>query len=94
MGFSGFPGFRAGTALPFKWFDLENNRISGLTIHPFSLMDSSAAFRGNSSKAFLESAKAQLKKGQELGFPVHAIFHNEHPNWAGWENAIQQFAGL
>jgi len=94
MGFSGFPGFRAGTAHPFKWFDLENNRISGLTIHPFSLMDSSAAFRGNSSKAFLESAKAQLKKGQELGFPVHAIFHNEHPNWAGWENAIQQFAGL
>jgi hypothetical protein len=94
MGFSGFSGFRAGTALPFRWFDLEKNRISDLTIYPFSVMDSSAAFRGRSSQAFLESVKNQLINGRELGFPVHAIFHNEHPNWAAWDNAIQQFTAL
>ena len=94
MGFSGFPGFRAGTALPFRWFDLEKNRIGGLTIHPFSVMDSSAAFRGSSSQVFLESVKNQLIIGRELGFPVHAIFHNEHPNWAAWDDAIQQFTAL
>jgi hypothetical protein len=94
MGYSAFPGFRAGTALPFLWFDLKRNRSSQLLIHPFSLMDSSAAFRGKTNAFFLEAAENLLKTGKELGFPVHAIFHNEHPNWNGWENTVKLFSEM
>ena len=94
MGYSAFPGFRAGTALPFQWFDLERNRSSQLLIHPFSLMDSSAAFRGKTNASFLEAAENLLKTGKELGFSVQAIFHNEHPSWGGWENTVRLFSEI
>jgi hypothetical protein len=94
MGFSAFPGFRAGTALPFHWFDLKKNQAGNLCIHPFSLMDSSVAFRGKGPEIFLEHAAEQLKTGEQLGFPVHAIFHNEHPSCRHWENAITAYLNL
>lgn len=96
MGFSEFPGFRAGTAFPFQWFDLEMNQAGKLLIHPFSLMDSSRAFRGNSNGAFLQESKRQIQEGSKYAFPVSAIFHNEHPHWKGWENTIRAYteAGL
>jgi len=90
MGFSSFPGFRAGTALPFHWFDLEKNQEGKLLIHPFSLMDSCRVFREETSDNFLAEAGRQLK----TGYPVHAIFHNEHPSWPGWDNTIRNYSKL
>jgi hypothetical protein len=94
MGFSAFPGFRAGTSLPFRWFDLKKNQAGNLLIHPFSLMDSSRAFRGKPKMALLDEARRQLHSGIEQGFPIHCIFHNEHPSWWGWENAISDYAKI
>jgi hypothetical protein len=95
MGFSAFPGFRAGTAYPFHFFDLEKNQQGNLLVHPFSLMDSSAAFRvENGFQKFRRQAEAQLFAGKESRFPIHAIFHNEHPSWPGWENAISEYLKL
>jgi hypothetical protein len=94
MGFSSFPGFRAGTALPFQWFDLKKNQSGKLLIHPFSLMDSCKVFRGESGANFLAEGNRQLIAGKEAGFPVHTIFHNEHPSWPGWENTIRDYTGL
>jgi hypothetical protein len=39
MGFADQPGFRAGTAHSFLWFDLEENRSTALRIYPFHVMD-------------------------------------------------------
>lgn len=94
MGYSAFPGFRAGTALPFYFFDLERNQKSNLLIHPFSLMDSSAAYRGKTRDSFLKEAEFQFKTGEDSGYPVHAIFHNEHPSREGWKNAIGNYLML
>ncbi len=39
MGYAMDTGFRAGTALPFFWYDLEKETATNLRIHPFQVME-------------------------------------------------------
>ncbi len=39
MGFQDQPGFRAGIARPFPFYDLTREKITGLTVVPFQIMD-------------------------------------------------------
>ena len=39
MGYASKNGFRAGTCFPFKWFDVERDVCTNLTVHPFQAMD-------------------------------------------------------
>lgn len=39
LGFAHAPGFRSGTATPYPFFDVENDRITTLTLHPTVVMD-------------------------------------------------------
>jgi hypothetical protein len=39
MGFASQAGFRAGIAETFRFFDLENDMVTNLRVHPFALMD-------------------------------------------------------
>lgn len=88
MGYSEVPGFRAGTACPFNWFDLEKNRSTTLKIVPFCCMD--VAF-----KQFLKLNPAQTvahvikikEKLKTIDVPFVFVFHNESlSNHRGWEN--------
>ncbi|HEY1046713.1 MAG TPA: polysaccharide deacetylase family protein [Bacteroidia bacterium] len=88
MGYSEVPGFRAGTACPFFWFDLEKNCSTTLKIVPFCCMD--VAFKQflklnpEQTVAHVIKIKEKLKT---LDVPFVFVFHNESlSNHRGWEN--------
>lgn len=94
MGYAEHFGFRAGTARPHKWFDLQRNRVSQLTLHPFAYMDGTLneylAMDTGSSKQIIEKLYKEIKKfGGEFVF----IWHNEtignYGKWVGWKDVLE-----
>lgn len=96
MGYSETTGFRAGTAFPFYWFDLEKNEPTNLRIFPFSMMDVAYRhFRGLSARDTISSSEVIIRKLRELDAPFCFVFHNEslseHRGWQGWTHVFKQW---
>ncbi len=96
MGYSEITGFRAGTAFPFYWFDLEQNKITELRIVPFSVMD--VAYK-QFNKLSPAEAMAQSRKMIDVlktnEAPFCFVFHNEslseHRGWQGWRDVFKNW---
>lgn len=82
-------GFRAGTSIPFPFYDLEKEVETSLTIHPSAVMDVTLL------RDFNMSPEEALEKIMELAEKVKAVngdfitlFHNsslaETSEWSGW----------
>lgn len=90
MGYADQVGFRAGTAHPFRWFDLSTNEATELVILPFFYMD--GTFRQYLKKS-VEQAIVEMKivamEIKRYGGTACFIWHNEsfaEPNeWKGWK---------
>jgi hypothetical protein len=89
MGYADVPGFRAGTAHPFKWFDVEKNETTSLIVHPVVVMDST--LRQYQKLDTLEAMQvvAQLKaEVRQTGGDFVSLWHNEtvaeQEGWIGW----------
>lgn len=56
MGYASANGFRAGTSHSFFWYDLENEQITNLRVHPFAFMEvtSKVYQRQNTDEAYAE----------------------------------------
>ena len=93
MGYPDAIGFRAGTSKPFVWYDLGLEKCTGLTIHPFCIMDVTCKNYLNLSYEISTSKANHLKQMlQSLGGTFCFIFHNESVSnsfpWRGWKNTI------
>ena len=95
MGYSTYPGFRAGTCTPFKWFDLSKNTVTQLKIYPITFME------GNFAEDLKMSPHDALKEMTELVDRVKkyngsflCIWHNQTVNdlffWKGWKAVFEQ----
>ena len=77
MGYHDEPGFRAGIARPFKFYNVRDDKPSGLRIVPFQLMDISLT--GN-KKLTAEASKEVIMKlimeTQSSGGLFVSIWHN------------------
>lgn len=94
LGFAEHPGFRCGTARPHLWFDLEENRVSALTIHPFSYMDGSLnEYLCRSVEESKSLISALYEEVSTYGGEFIFIWHNEtigdYGKWHGWREVLE-----
>ncbi len=94
MGYSHVPGFRAGTAHAFKWFDLIDNSETSLTIQPFCCMDVAyKQFMKLSVDACMADSIDIQKILKTLNAPFVFVFHNEslsgHRGWKDWQKVFK-----
>lgn len=90
MGFADDIGYRAGTAIPFPWFDLNSNETTRLIVHPFVLMDTTLKnylhLNPDDAIEIITEMKLQC---MNLNLPFCFLWHNEslseHHSWIGWK---------
>jgi len=99
MGYASAIGFRAGTAHPFHWYDLEKETVTSLLVHPFQLMDVSLQqYLGYSPEEALAAAGPLVEVCREVGGQFVSIWHNssltEDENWKGWRKVYEGLLAL
>ncbi|MCR5014674.1 MAG: polysaccharide deacetylase family protein [Bacteroidales bacterium] len=95
MGYASQVGFRAGVSTPFRFYDLENDAITSLTVHPFAVMD--GTLRDYLNVSVEESYNIITKVIDEVK-KVNGTFcfltHNEtlggQKRWAGWPDLYRR----
>lgn len=99
MGYASQVGFRAGVCSPFKWFDLETDKVSPLTVYPFAIMDATLLYymKLSPEQAIAKSAEiiAQIKK---VNGTCITVWHNETignwRQWKGWQQVYREVVKL
>jgi hypothetical protein len=94
MGFHDMCGFRAGTAHPFLWFDLEKNEASDLLIHPFQVMDVTLQmYEKLDVEKAIERVELIKEEVRKVGGSFTFIWHNSsfafQYGWKGWEDVFE-----
>jgi hypothetical protein len=77
MGYGSINGFRASYCLPYKWYDLEKEQKTELTIFPFCFMDANSYFeQGYSSDEALKEMEHYYKITKQVNGLFITIWHN------------------
>lgn len=90
LGYATDVGFRAGTCTPFNFYDLYNEKETGLKIYPFQVMDVTLNqyLKLNVDEA-VEKIESIIQKVKEVNGTFVSLWHNEslsdHGYWKGWE---------
>lgn len=95
MGFAARTGFRAGICTPFKWYDLEMERESELTVHPFALMDGTLRdYMGVEAEGAMQHIIPLIDAVKAVGGTFTSLFHNESLSewrrWKGWSKVYEE----
>lgn len=89
MGYASQVGFRAGTATAFRFYDLESDVTTSLTIHPFAVMDGTLKdyLKLSNTDAYNEIVKVVDEVRKVNGTFIY-LTHNEtlggEKRWVGW----------
>ena len=96
MGYGSINGFRASTASPFYWYDLNAEKITSLRIHPFCFMDANCFYE---QKLSVEASFTELmnfyQSCKKVNAPFVSIFHNNFLGtdkmFLGWKDLYVKF---
>jgi hypothetical protein len=96
MGYASDPGFRAGIATPFTFYDLEMEGALPMRIHPFMVMDVTYIDYKNYStedalidmKKYVDATKAV--NGQFISVFHNRIFSEKEFAWRGWNKVYRE----
>ncbi len=95
MGYASQVGFRAGTATAFRFYDLESDVTTSLTIHPFAVMDGTLKdyLKLSNADAYNEIVKVVDEVRKVNGTFIY-LTHNEtlggEKRWVGWPEMYRQ----
>lgn len=89
MGFASQAGFRAGIADTFRFYDLENDMVTNLRVHPFALMDGTMRdYLDLDVEQSYALATQLIDEVKAVGGTFIYLTHNEtlggEKRWAGW----------
>lgn len=95
MGYAQEPGFRAGIASPFNFYDLGAEQATHLRIHPFTVMDATLRFYKLLKPAeVLTHVKPLIREVRENGGTFMTLWHNESISdrapWKGWKHTYEE----
>lgn len=95
LGYHDEPGFRAGTCVPFPFYDLESDQETPLTIHPFVVMDTTLQkYKKMTTNQAWETYKSIIDSTRALGSTFCAIWHNQNlsdtEGWEGWKDLYEK----
>jgi len=96
MGYAATPGYRAGTSIPFKWYDLLREEATTLRVYPFCWMDATFTYYGGGeSRGDTEETVGKYFKHIRRFHADHrGIVHNDHLSgdnaFAPWETILNR----
>lgn len=94
MGYPDAPGFRAGTSIPFAWYDLGAEQTTALQVHPFCIMEATCKHYANQTvEQAIIAGNLMKEQVRKSGGHFSFIFHNEslgkQPEWRGWNKVFE-----
>jgi len=94
MGFGDEPGFRAGIARPFRFFDVAEDKITDLRIFPFQIMDITLKdHKKLNPEEAKESVSNLIQQTKKAGGLFISIWHNtsllEIPECRAWREVFE-----
>lgn len=89
MGYAELPGFRAGTSVPFYFYDLEKEKETVLRIFPFVVMDRTLKdYMGLTPEEAIQVITKLMTSIHDFGGNFISVWHNESlgssNEWKGW----------
>ena len=94
MGFPDEPGFRAGIARPYYFYDVSEDQQTGLKIIPFQVMDATLyKYKNLDPVASKEVIFKLIDETRKVGGLFVSIWHNtsllDNPDWQGWREVFE-----
>lgn len=89
MGFTGMPGFRAGICTPFYFYDLKNEKATGLKVFPVTFMEGTfITYLKLKPKESIEIISSLIDEIKKVDGTFISIWHNntvsEDAEFKGW----------
>jgi hypothetical protein len=94
MGYPEEPGFRAGIARPYLFYDISRDRQTKLRIFPFQVMDATLyQYKNMNAAASKEIIFNLINETRKAGGLFVSLWHNtsllETPEWMGWRELFE-----
>lgn len=94
MGFNNRTGFRASTAHPFFWYDIQEEKKTNLKVFPFVFMDVQLRdYLGLDQNQSIELINRYIEQLKQTGGVLSFIWHNSsfygNEGWTGWDKVYE-----
>ncbi|MCB9361528.1 MAG: polysaccharide deacetylase family protein [Flavobacteriales bacterium] len=95
MGYSGQSGFRASICSPYKFYDLDNESATELTIIPFAAMEATYKYYLNKdAQQALQDILELIQTVKSVKGTFVSVWHNESLSekgiWSGWRMVYEE----